>query len=994
MPPCSEPPPPPPSGAVTYRNPRRASPESSVTLRHHRLALEAAERRPSTNIAANIAAAPHSIALPRRKSSGESNDSKVSDGREWFDRTNQNFKGHLDTSGMDVDPPFFQKDTYSSNEDGQLVPSQSPAYRFVQNRAPLSLGQDYTQSSSADDYRSVIDDLTIENKRLKEELKRYKQTGPDSLRRDKLFEVKVHGLPSRKKRELEVALRDFTTSLDGSSTGKSPSRRSRGHGKNKAIDFSSEGPLKHATSSLGSNSRPVDSAYASMSGTGSASATGTGSSAPSLGKAARQRSFHKIENYLRDIPDGLWPHANFMTEKDKKKWVVRRLERLFTGKLGGQKEPSHAPAIPAPLVEDVEMETATTTSDNKSTAPVSEASREAKIRPREQQPLGSLSYNTGSASNEHSHGDRTESRDISGGASGNGGASSIGGGNGNNTSPPGLPETEQRPTRPRDLDPDRPQIPSDNMNYIRHLGLAAPKSRKEYSSRDVSPDADGWVYLNLLCSLAQLHILNVTNDFIRSAVMEKSTKLQLSPDGRKIRWRGGGDGTKFSSDDSGRDSQKSQSSDDTDRSNDQDQRKKQKTQPSTSNDGMSHNPTGHKSQAQGRQESNSTESFHYKPLFVHHNTSSSDEQPSGEETNSSYGAEESNLGPKSRWGQSGVSGLSQRKRRRDGAIIYYSGAPFCTDLSGDIGDVSPDDDTSSGDQGPLGLGIRRPDFYRSLSGSTPSYRPLSGPSSYGATMELDDSSESPELTSGETDNDIDDIEANFEWSDSQQQTHLVNLEASGLAGIYPEDHFHIAVTTKRPKSPQLYEGSDHESVAPVRPKMFQQSIQEVLDSHVTPDVVARRLAAMTTRSPRSPQPRYNAPNASAAMIGIQYLSDQIHHLPPVPLPPPAFYYGSSNSELDDDESDGLPDGLTSHEDDDDDDEELSSSPQEDLSGNDEEDEHSDGGLRHGEANEGSPLACHDTDELSNIPVGRSRASSAATAGGAPSRDYDSSMDDI
>ncbi|KAK7757342.1 hypothetical protein SLS62_000354 [Diatrype stigma] len=978
--------PPPPSGAVTYRNPRRASPESSITLRNHRLAREATERHLSI----------HATTLPRLESSGESNDSGVSDGRKWFDRTNQNFKGHLDTSGMDVDPPFFQKETYSSVDDSQLVPSQSPAYRCVQNRAAPTLRQEFTESSSADDYRSVIDDLTIENKRLKEELKRYRQRGPDSLRRDKLFEVKVHGLPSRKKRELEVALRDFTTSLEGSSTGESHSRRSRGHGKTKTktMNSSSDAPSKHVSSS-GSNSRPVDSAYASMSATGSASATGTGSSAPSLGKAAKQRSFHKIENYLRDIPDGLWPRAKVMTETDRKKWVVRRLERLFTGKLGGQKEPSQVPTMPAPLIEDVEMETETITSDNKSTAPISESSREAKIRPREQQQMGTLSYNTGSASNEHSRGDRTESRDTSGDASGNGCTSSIGGGNRNNTSPQGLPETEQRPTRPRDLDPDRPQVPSDNMKYIRHLGLSAPEAQKEYSSRDVSPDADGWVYLNLLCSLAQLHILNVTNDFIRSAVMEKSTKLQVSPDGRKIRWRGGGEGTKFSSDGSGRDSQKNQSSDDTDGSNDQEQRKKQKTQCSTSLDGTSHNPTDYKPQVHGRQESNSTESFHYKPLFVHHNTSSSDEQPSGEETSSSYGAEESNLGPKSRWGQSGVSGPSQRKRRRDGAIIYYSGAPFCTDLSGDI-DASPDDDTSSGDQGSQNLVIRRPDFYRSSSGSTLPYRSLSGPSSYGATMELDDLSESPELTSGETDNGNDDIEANFEWSDSQQQAPLVNLEASGLAGIYPEDHFLIAVTTKRPKSPQLYGGSDDVSIAPVRPKMFQPSIQEALESHVTPDVVARRLAAMTTRSPRSPQP-WCTPNVSAPLIGIQYLSDQTYHLPPVPLPPPAFYYGSSNSELDDDESDGLSDGFTSHEDDDE-----SSSPQEDLSGNDEEDEHSDGGLRHGEANEGSPLD-PDTDELSNIPIGRSRAgtalsgrtrSSAATAGGAPSGDYDSSMDDI
>jgi hypothetical protein len=64
-----------------------------------------------------------------------------------------------------------------------------------------------THSSSDDDYRGVIDDLTVEIQRLRETLKRYKQTGPDMVRKDKLFEIKVHGLVKEKKRELEATLR-------------------------------------------------------------------------------------------------------------------------------------------------------------------------------------------------------------------------------------------------------------------------------------------------------------------------------------------------------------------------------------------------------------------------------------------------------------------------------------------------------------------------------------------------------------------------------------------------------------------------------------------------------------------------------------------------------------------------------------------------------------------------------------------------------------------
>ncbi len=991
----------PPPNVVTYRNSRRTSPESSITLRHHRLAREASKRHLPTN----VPVAPHTTKSPRRKSSGESNETALSDARKWFERTNKNSKGDLDTSGMDIDPPFFQKETDSSNGDRgyQPGPSQSPAYRFVQSRTP-GLRPGFTQSSSADDYRSVIDDLTIENKRLKEELKKYKQMGPDSLRRDKLFEVKVHGLPSRKKRELEATLRDFTTNLEGSSTGESPGRR-RAYGKSKNVKSSSEGVSKHASSSSGSNSRPVDSAYASMSATGTNS---TAPSLPNLTKAMRQGSNSKIENYLRDIPEGLWPRPTAMLEKDRKKLVVRRLEHLFTGKMGGQKEAPRVSVLHAPIAEDVEMDTKPSTSEEKRAVTIAEATREAKIRPLENRPKGSRSRDTGSASNGHSNGDQTDSRDISGSGSGHGGASGNGGNGsgGNNTSSQRQITLEQRPTRPRDLDPDRRQIPSENMDYIRHLGLVAPESQKKYSSRDVSPDTEGWVYLNLLCNLAQLHMLNVTPDFIRSAVSEKSTKFQLSPDGRKIRWRGGDEGTKFSSDSSGRDSRKSQSSDETDGSNDQDQRKKQKTQqPSTSNDVMSQNPSNFKPQNQTRQDSNSSESFHYKPLFLHRNTSSSDEQPSAEdETGSSYVAEESNLGPNSRWGQSGVSGVSQRKRRRDGAIIYYSGAPFCTDLSGDFADVSPDttyDMTSSGDRVLLDLDIHRPELRRSISGSTLPYRPLSGPSSYGATMDLDNTSEPPKLTSAETDNH--DIEANFEWSDSQQHASFINLEASGLGGICPDDHFVVVVSTKRPKSTREYDTSDDDnSVASRRPAISNRTI----------DSIANRLMTMTTSSP---QPRYprNSGNSRTGMVKIEYVERQVHRLQPVPLPPPAFYYDSSNSDPDDDSS-GSSDGLISRlaipEDDDD---HASSSP-EDLSGNDEEDEDSDGeagcydvgasnaGRRRGGGGGSGSLdnptgAMHigrqDHSRPSISALSKRTGSSAATAGGAPSG-YNSSMEDV
>lgn len=536
------------------------------------------------------------------------------------------------------------------------------------------------------------------------------------------------------------------------------------------------------------------------------------------------------------------------------------------------------------------------------------------------------------------------------------------------------------------------------MEYIRHLGIVAPESQPQYSARDVSPDADGWVYLNLLGNLAQLHILNVSLDFIRSAVSEKSTKFQLSPDGRKIRWRGGDEGTRFTSD-TGSKSQTDRSSDETDGSNALNQRKKQK--------GSRFNL--------GVQDSNSSENFHYKPLFVHHQTSfDNEEQLSVGGSGSANGFSEDSTGkpdPYSKWDQSRVStGQSQRKRRRDGAIIYYSGAPFCTDLSGDCsyGEVSPVtyDMTSSGDQpmqeDPVALHlVHRPFVHRSASGSSIPFRPLSELGS-GSAMVGPSSTSKAEPTANEAD---DCIEADFPWSNSEQQAFLTNLEASGLGGVSPDDHFVVVVSTRRPKKGSLDDGidsdEDHDTddgdVSPGPPPRLVARISHDIDGpRVTADLIANKLALMSTKAPTPG----HAPTRKGLAIKIRYITGKIHRLPPVPLPPPTFYFpsGDSDSEygasLEEDISVSSERSI------------LSKRPMlegsldsdnRDLSGNDEEDEHDEDGepifddLSPGDITN-MPGTRHQ-DEITMPPLSKhSTGSSAATAGGAGSGYY-SSMED-
>ena len=959
--------------------------------------------------------------------SGRSSGSLMHDAKKWFDTANNNLNTAFDAQNDDGSP-YFQKRDSSGDETNNDVPLMSPQHPppFVPPGAsfmPPNLGPHALttpRSSSADDYRSVIDDLTIENKRLKEELKRYRQSiNRDILEKEKLFEIKVHGLPRRKKQELEATLRDFAASLGDSPSSDGTSQRKRekssvsskerssnhhhhphslshshNHSHNPAQYSSGGSRSKHASNSS-SRSRPVDSAYASMS-------TGAHSNGPSLarqpfgGSKARASSEQKVERYLQEIPQGLHPNYGLRTlgDKDKKKLIVRRLEQLFTGKIGGRfarqglasivdqdgqgvaagsNSAATAPklvksgsggsgsgrgvpgvmmaapkavATPAPVSAPVPVPVpAAATGNTPATALSAEPLREARIESRHagHKPR---SHDNGSTSNSNSNGEETG---IGSGNANNGNGNGIGNGigsgivsglvngNGNATvssgantgtagsgpgkSPPGSTMPEQRPTRPLDLDPDRVQVPSENMEYIRHLGLVPPEigPRSIATTIDVSPDANGWVYLNLLSNLAQLHIFNVAPDFIRQAVVEKSTKFQLSPDGQKIRWRGGTDGTKFSSDGSAGDqSQQSQSTDGGDGSDGNGHRKRNKTSGHGSVSGVSGSK---KRSKKGLHNSGASSSFHYKPLFVRQTSSpmlTADEDTSTQDSdlpggspvgdmmaagrskfksktkstingnvhtkmhNNSMSLTNSNSNIDiSRHGyemsRSGGSSNNRKRHKSDGVLVYYSGMPFCTDLAGDSGgEGSPTTDLTSTDQTHDSVDEvlqGRPTIHRSSSGSLIPFRPLTdylslsreewgglgllgigtvgrgnGTGALGGGVGAgagagggagnaagDNMSSSASYNSTASSGDAPDSEilfmesASFGHAQRQQylgssspstssssylngsgggggaQTDITTieskepyLEASGLSGVMPDDHFSVRVTTQRP----------------------------------------------------------------------------------------------------------------------------------------------------------------------------------------------------
>jgi hypothetical protein len=700
--------------------------------------------------------------LNGRGSSGES-----SNADKWFDQSN-NAPTNNSNSYADNDPPFFMRHGSSSesppeghnlrrlhqyiNHDG----SQSLPLRAGQ----MKLGNGTPGGSSAEDFRGVIDDLTIENKKLKRRLKKYEKLHDAHLKNDKLFEIRVHGLEADKKRELEDLLRNFAGSL-------ATQQPASGFPSN-GYEVILPGLKTHQTASSQTSVHHTDSAYASM------SASGQGSSAPSGGdskhrhivQAAKSRQ-QNIHSFLHHIPEGLQPNHNpeAMTERAKKKLVVRRLEQIFAGTdaLAGP----HHQALQQEDVSQMAARADRKAGDAQGNQADKEGLRESAIMNQEtEDPLDigakRRSAARGNDTLNHQEAEKVAEYDFA-------------------DQSPDEKSDEQRPTRPLDLDPDRAQVPADNVRYIRHLGFS-PRD-PEYSR--TPEDGRGWVYLNLLVNMAQLHTIHVTADFVRKAVTDCSDHFEVSEDGRKVRWKGGLRVTKTSSYGGGSSRER------TDEDN-QSPRKKLKTangrgaQTSRATSQRGNGTSARKSQHElGR--------LMYTPLFSHRSSSSDSAASSSEAEDEDDSPLQHQPGAESSaMTSSGVRTVvapPRKKKSHDtGPIIFYNNARFCTDLSGDS--------TLRGSSG-------APNY------KTPSLAPVGrtpvheGPGHiFEKRGPLEEATLLPEPMDL-ADNPIPDSqELAFPPSSppkpgsSMQTLPPVNLEVTGMGGVYPADNFAINIESR------------------------------------------------------------------------------------------------------------------------------------------------------------------------------------------------------
>lgn len=117
------------------------------------------------------------------------------------------------TSGLDDSPYYMPSQHRKKHQQGARHPrppkshhggfpdrNTQPGYRGGQTRV-----FDSTEESNSDSFRSVIDDLTIKNQKLKKRLRKLEGLHAQHVTHsERLFELRVHDLPEYANRELGV----------------------------------------------------------------------------------------------------------------------------------------------------------------------------------------------------------------------------------------------------------------------------------------------------------------------------------------------------------------------------------------------------------------------------------------------------------------------------------------------------------------------------------------------------------------------------------------------------------------------------------------------------------------------------------------------------------------------------------------------------------------------------------------------------------------------
>ncbi|KAI9654471.1 MAG: hypothetical protein M1829_000927 [Trizodia sp. TS-e1964] len=266
----------------------------------------------------------------------------------WFESANAN---PPTSAFINDDPPYYMPRDLACARQFPIVHTPhafllgpTVAARLAHTiSASKKWGHENTSSSNSNDFREVIDDLTVENKQLRSRLRLLERTHAKHLEEDKLFEVRPHDLAIWQKRRLEDAMRNLalTFAADPDNSNPVPAHQPAAvvH-KTTTVPPMLKRAMNQPESATSFSARAQDSTYASMTASGPGSGSRAGSNTQS---GQEMKGFtHQISDVAQD---GLSSAAMAeearcqasrvtqpMSDNAKKLIIVQRLESFFTHK--------------------------------------------------------------------------------------------------------------------------------------------------------------------------------------------------------------------------------------------------------------------------------------------------------------------------------------------------------------------------------------------------------------------------------------------------------------------------------------------------------------------------------------------------------------------------------------------------------------------------------------------------------------------------------------
>ncbi|SCV72666.1 BQ2448_4203 [Microbotryum intermedium] len=427
-------------------------------------------------------------------------------------------------------------------------------------------------------FRDIVDDLTIENRKLKSQLRRYEAFSvPASMEQDRLFEVRFFdGFPSSRRQEIESFLTHYVQQIqseDGEgfqgppplTSGAKPSRAPRPDQESATLGTDTTSSIDVTLLSLRSSEKDELSKRLSASwpeeGSGSGSGSGSRLSRPSGGPPL------STENVERVKSESVIVGPPSLPAKIREGSYDRAVAVDSSGHEPPPEEPSteaqdvmHHPYdgeqswLAAPSFSGIEPQSASGTGTGMRIS--NPQRRETRNNPAATIPIPSISrrqsHSAIDADNaaEEAKGEGSTKELEESPPPHNVGAGSDDSGSEEMTtslttaeplakivvelverlfagawlsSPVDDPLQNPLLSEPSPL----PPTSSSNTRYLRTM-LDSNETKR----------GGGWVYLNLILTMAGVHRLNLSIDFLRWSLKRRSHRIEVSEDGSKVRWRG------------------------------------------------------------------------------------------------------------------------------------------------------------------------------------------------------------------------------------------------------------------------------------------------------------------------------------------------------------------------------------------------------------------------------------------------------------------------